>query len=80
MIRGVSNLIDKLGYVIDASELGLTGLAYTAGALVPAGRYRRIDAPGRDVEMAAPGALPPSFDGRVALYLPVVPSFARGAD
>jgi hypothetical protein len=75
----VSSVIERLEYVIDASELGLTGLAYTAGAVVPAGRYRRIDAPGRDVELAGPGALPPSFDGRVAVYLPVVSSFARGA-
>jgi hypothetical protein len=73
-------VIERLEYVIDASELGLTGLAYTAGATVPAGRYRRIDAPGRDVELAAPGVLPPSFDGRIAVYLPVVPSYARGAD
>ena len=76
----MSSVIERLDYVIDASELGLTGLAYTAGAIVPAGRYRRIDAPGRDVELTDLGPLPPSFDGRVAVYLPIVPSFARDAD
>jgi hypothetical protein len=70
-------VIERAKHVIDASELGLAGLAYTAGAVVPAGRYRRIDAPGRDVELTASGALPPSFDGRVALYLPVVTAPAR---
>ena len=65
-----------MSVVIDASELGLTGLAYTAGTHVVPGRYRRIDAPGRDVELTQPGPLPASFDGRVALYIKVAPSFA----
>jgi hypothetical protein len=73
-------LIEKREYVIDASELGLTGLAYTAGAVVPAGRDRRVDAPGRDVELTVVGVLPPSFDGRVAVYLPLVPSVGRDAN
>ena len=76
----MSVVIEKREYVIDASEFGLTGLAYTAGAVVPAGRYRRLDAPGRDVELTVVGALPPSFDGRIAVYLPIVASFAQGAN
>ena len=44
------------------------------------GRYRRVDAPGRDVELTVIGALPPSFDGRVAVYLPLVPSVGRDAN
>ena len=62
-----------MSVVIDAAEMGLTGLAYMAGAQVPAGTYRRIDAPGRDVELTAPGRLPASFDGRIAIYIKVAP-------
>ena len=68
-----------MSVVIDASELGLTGVAYTAGSRVPAGRYRRVDASGRDVEMAEAGPLPASFDGRVALYVKVAPFEAHAA-
>jgi hypothetical protein len=46
-------------------------MLYVAGSRAPAGRYRRLDAPGRDVVLAEPGRLPPSFDGRVALYAPL---------
>jgi hypothetical protein len=68
-----------MSVVVDASEMGLTGLAYTAGTQVAPGRYRRIDAPGRDVEMAASGPLPASFDGRIALYVKVAPFAAQAA-
>ena len=68
-----------MSVVIDASELGLTGLAYTAGTHVAAGRYRRIDVPGRDVELAQAGPLPASFDGRIALYVKVAPFAAQAA-
>jgi hypothetical protein len=61
--------MDGPGTVIDAAELGLTGLAYTAGARVAPGRYRRIDAPARDIDLPEGGMLPASFDGRVALYV-----------
>ena len=60
-----------MSVVIDAAEMGLTGLAYQAGAQVPPGTYRRVDAPGRDVELPVGGRLPASFDGRVALYVKV---------
>ena len=66
-----------MSVVIDASELGLIGLAYTAGSHVTPGRYRRIDPPGRDVELTAAGRLPASFDGRVALYVKVAPFAAQ---
>jgi hypothetical protein len=65
--------MDEPGTVIDAAELGLTGLAYTAGARVTPGRYRRIDAPGRDIDLTDAGTLPASFDGRIALYVRVAP-------
>ena len=57
--------------VIDASELGLAGELYTAGSRVPPGRYRRIDGPPREYVFPAGGVLPPSFDGQVALYMPL---------
>ena len=62
---------------MDATEFGLTGSAYVAGSWVPAGRYRRIDAPGRDVQLADAGVLPASLDGRVAIYVPTAPSLKR---
>ena len=68
-----------MSVVIDASELGLTGLAYTAGSHVLPGRYRRIDAPGRDVELAVAGTLPASFDGRIAVYVKAAPFAAQTA-
>jgi hypothetical protein len=68
-----------MSVVVDASELGLTGLAYTAGTHVAPGRYVRIDAPGRDVELTAAGPLPASFDGRVALYVKIAPFAAQTA-
>ena len=68
-----------MSVVIDASELGLTGPTYAAGSHVAPGRYRRIDAPGRDVELTAAGPLPASFDGRVAVYVKVAPFAARTA-
>jgi hypothetical protein len=72
--------MDGPGSVIDAAELGLTGLAYTAGARVTPGRYRRIDAPGRDIDLPDAGILPASFDGRVAVYIPVAPFTIKAAD
>jgi len=54
--------------LIDATELGLAGVLYEAGKPAPAGRYRRIDGAPREVVLTQPGVLPPSFDGRVALY------------
>ena len=68
-----------MSVVIDADEMGLTGLAYTAGSQVPAGTYRRVDAPGRDVELPDVGRLPASFDGRVAIYVKVAPFAAQVA-
>ena len=42
---------------------------YTAGQVGPAGRYCRVDRPERPtVVLRAPGALPGSLDGHVALY------------
>ena len=42
---------------------------FVASTLVPAGRYVRVDdASGRVIELLEPGRLPPSFDGRVAVY------------
>jgi hypothetical protein len=42
---------------------------HQAGEVVPAGTYQRVDgAVPRRVVLARPGSLPPSFDGRVALY------------
>lgn len=57
--------------MIDATEFGLTGVMYRAGMVAPAGRYRRFDKHGRELELAAADVLPPSFDGTVALYVPV---------
>jgi len=54
--------------LIDATELGLAGVLYEAGKPAPAGRYRRIDGAPREVVLTKPDVLPPSFDGRVALY------------
>ena len=54
--------------MIDATEFGLAGVLYAAGGLAPAGTYRRIDGSTREVVLTAPGNLPPSFDGRVAIY------------
>lgn len=64
---------------IDANEIGLNGVAYTAGSHVAAGKYRRVDAPGRDVDLTGGGMLPASFDGRVAVYLKVTPFSAQAA-
>jgi hypothetical protein len=72
--------MDGPGTVIDAAELGLTGLAYTAGARVAPGRYRRIDAPARDIDLSDVGTLPASFDGRVAVYIPVAPFAIKAAN
>jgi hypothetical protein len=60
--------------VIDAAELGLEGAVYTAGERVPPGRYRRVDGSPREYVFPAGGVLPPSFDGQVALYVPVAES------
>ena len=54
--------------MIDARELGLSGQVFAAGEAVPPGRYRRVGGWGREVELPRGGALPPSFDGQVALY------------
>jgi hypothetical protein len=54
--------------LIDATEFGLAGVLYEAGMPAPAGRYQRIDGAARVVVLEQPGRLPPSFDGRVALY------------
>jgi hypothetical protein len=64
---------------IDAAEIGLNGVAYTAGSRVAPGKYRRVDAPGRDVELPGGGILPASFDGRVAVYVKVTPFSAEAA-
>jgi hypothetical protein len=60
--------------VIDASELGMIGELFTAGSRVPPGRYRRVDGSPREFVFPAGGVLPPSFDGQVALYMPVAES------
>lgn len=57
--------------VIDATELGFRGELYTAGTRVPPGRYRRVDGGSREYVFPEGGVLPPSFDGQVALYVPV---------
>lgn len=54
--------------MIDATEFGLAGVLYAAGGLAPAGRYRRIEGHPFEVVLTEQGHLPPSFDGRVALY------------
>ena len=53
---------------IDASEIGLSGMVYTAGTRVPPGRYRRVDRWSREIDLPGGGVLPPSFDGQIALY------------
>ncbi|TAK21813.1 MAG: hypothetical protein EPO26_13655 [Chloroflexota bacterium] len=65
--------------MIDDSEFGTTGPLFAAGTLVPAGKYRRIDMPGREVDLSASGHLPASFDGRVAVYARMSVSFALSA-
>jgi hypothetical protein len=59
--------------MIDAAEIGLTGVLYVAGRHAPPGRYRRVTGMPREIELLDGGRLPPSFDGQVALYarLPV---------
>jgi hypothetical protein len=48
---------------------------YLAGHVAPSGRYRRADPPdGRIIELEAPGLLPASLDGHVAVYLRVDPA------
>ncbi len=61
---------DRTG-VLDGIEFGIAGPVYLAGRLVPAGRYLRVEGWGPEVALTAPGLLPPSFDGRVAIYQPV---------
>jgi hypothetical protein len=61
---------------IDASEYGLTGVVHTAGTPVPPGRYRRLGGWGRVLELPEGGVLPPSFDGQIALYVPLAPTAA----
>ncbi|HVC33348.1 MAG TPA: hypothetical protein VNL16_07550 [Chloroflexota bacterium] len=62
---------------MDSSELGLGGgKVYRAGERAPAGHYARVDRPGTVITLAEADRLPPSFDGTVALYAPVV----RAAD
>ena len=63
--------------MIDASEYGLAGQLFRAGEPAPAGRYQRIDRPAREVELGEAGTLPPSFDGRVAVYRPVPGTVGR---
>ena len=47
--------------------------ALTAGSLVPAGEYRRVDVPGgRVVLVEREDHLPASCDGHVALYVAVI--------
>jgi len=57
--------------VIDGAEIGIAGSLFQAGTFVPAGTYRRVDAPGCDVVLERPDRLPASFDGKIALYLPM---------
>ena len=61
--------------MIDGRELGLPGELFTAGEVVPAGRYQRVRL-GREriVVLAKRAHLPPSFDGEVALYRRLPPS------
>jgi hypothetical protein len=59
--------------VIDATEVGLTGVLYVAGSYAPPGRYRRVGPITREVDLPEGGRLPASFDGAVALYARVPP-------
>jgi hypothetical protein len=65
--------------MIDAAEVGLSGVLYVAGRHAPPGRYRRVTGAPREVEVTEGGRLPPSFDGQVALYarLPAPASVGR---
>jgi hypothetical protein len=67
--------------MIDAAEIGLSGVLYVAGRHAPPGRYRRVTGAPREVELLEGGRLPPSFDGQVALYarLPVQLSADRSS-
>lgn len=65
--------------MVDGAEFGLTGPLFSASTLVPAGKYRRIDAPGREIVLSDPGHLPASFDGRVAVYARILARFALTA-
>ena len=60
--------------MIDATEVGMTGVLYVAGSYAPPGRYRRVGASSREVDLPEGGRLPPSFDGSVALYARVPPT------
>jgi hypothetical protein len=64
--------------MIDGAEFGLSGVLFEAGKPAPAGRYQRIDRAGRDVELCEAGNLPPSFDGRVAVYARLAELVAPG--
>jgi len=51
---------------------------YTAGQLVPPGRYLRVDAyPAIEIILDQPDVLPASFDGHVAVYQRIEVSFDR---
>jgi len=51
---------------------------YTAGDVVPPGRYCRVDRPeGRTLILEQPGFLPGSLDGHVAVYQRLPPILDR---
>jgi hypothetical protein len=53
----------------DAMPWSVESSVHRAGDVVPAGAYERVDgAIRRRIVLSRPGALPPSFDGQVALY------------
>lgn len=58
----------------DARDYGVPGIVHTAGTMVPPGRYRRVGGWGREIELPRGGALPPSFDGQVAIYVRLNPA------
>ena len=64
---------------MDEDEYGVP--TWRAGELAPAGAYVRVDdGSSRLVQLKAPGLLPPTFDGHVALYCPAPAGFGTCAD
>lgn len=59
--------------MLDVHEVGLSdGRIFQAGDVAPPGEYTRVDRPGKTIILTRLDYLPASFDGTVALYVPVV--------